>query len=349
MIAKLDHYGVRNETNNWFSSYLKFRKQYVSYNNCSSGLSSIKYGVPQGSILGPLLFLFYINDISNASNFLKCILFADDSNFYASHADINLLLSRMNEEMKNIHTWITSNKLTINLVKTHYVIFHRKRLPSYLETLSIGSTPLERVPSTKFLGLMIQENLRWDTHIRSVARKIEKLNGVLFQTSRNLTQNALKQVYYALIYPNINYCQAVWGSAGPTALKPVITAQKRAIRILAGATRHAHTDPLFLNLGLLKFKDINAYYCSVYIFKALKGIIDNKYFFYRTNEFHALRNSDLLRLPVVTTTQSQKFISFHGVGIWNGLPSDIRNKISLQSFKSSLKRHLLDTYANIVE
>ena len=140
LLAKLDYYGVRNDSNNWFLSYLKYRKQYVSYNNCSSCLSSIKYGVPQGSILGPLLFLIYINDIVNVSNFVKCILFADDSKLYSSHFDINVLLSRMNEELKKIHTWIIVNKLTVNLVKTHYVIFHRKRLPSNLDTLSIGRT-----------------------------------------------------------------------------------------------------------------------------------------------------------------------------------------------------------------
>ena len=208
---------------------------------------------------------------------------------------------------------------------------------------------MERVPNTKFLGLTIQENLKWDIHIRDVARKIDKLNGILYQTSRSLTQNALRQVYYALIYPNIIYCQTVWGSAGPTALKPVITAQKRAVRILTGVTGRAHTVPLFLELSLLKFEEVNTYCCAVYIFKALKGMIDNKYFFRRTNENHALRNSELLRLPMVTTTQSQRFISFHGVGIWNGLPSDVRNKTSLYSFKTSLKRYLLDTNTDNTE
>ena len=255
----------------------------------------------------------------------------------------------MNEELKRVLSWIIANRLTINLGKTQYVIFHRKRLPLDLVALTIGNTTLERVTSTKSLGLIIQENLKWDSHIKNVAGKIDRLNGILYLTSRSLTQNALKQVYYALVYPNIIYCHSVWGSAGVTALRPVITAQKRTVRILTGTTGNAHTHHLFMNLGLLKYKDINTYCCSIYIFKALKGIIENKYFTYRTNQFHDFRNSDLLRTPMVTSTQSQKFISFHGVGIWNSLPSDIRNKTTIQSFKFSLKRHLLNAYTNLVE
>lgn len=126
LLAKLDYYGVRNESNKWFSSYLEFRKQYVSYGGSNSDLFEIRYGVPQGSIMGPLLFLLYINDIVRASQILKFILFADDSNSYISHSDIKLLLSLINQELDKVRTWIISNKLTLNRVKTHYIIFHRK-------------------------------------------------------------------------------------------------------------------------------------------------------------------------------------------------------------------------------
>ena len=346
LLAKLEHYGVRNRSYNWFSSYLQFRKQYVSYDGYNSDLSQVHYGVPQGSILGPLLFVLYINDIVNTSEYLRYILFADDSNFYISHTNINYLLTLMNQEMDKIQKWVITNKLTINISKTHYMIFHRRKLPLNLEPLSIGETVLERVSNTKFLGITIEDNLKWHKHALTVARKLDKLSGILYQTRHMLTERALKQIYYALIYPNIIYCQTVWGAAGSTVIKQVIKSHKRVLRTIVGVGRYAHTDSFYSNLKILKLEDINIFCCALYVFKSLNNLIVNRYFTSRSNDFYSLRDPDLLRLPAARTTQSQSFISYHGVKVWNSLPQDVRNKTSLHSFKMSLKTYLFNKYQN---
>ena len=161
-----------------------------------------------------------------------------------------------------------------------------------------------------------------------------------------LTESALLQMYYALVYPNIIYCQTVWGSAGSVVLKQLVTSQKRVIRTIKGARRYEHTNSIFLDLNILKLEDVNIYCCAIYVYKSLNNITENKYFTYRVNEFHSLRNADLLRLPAVRSTQSKRYINYHGVEIWNSLPPNIRNKTSIQSFKIALKKYLLNRYDN---
>ena len=344
LLAKLDHYGIRSIPHIWFSSYLSNRKQYVCYSGHDSSISPVQCGVPQGSILGPMLFLIYINDIVNSSAYLKYILFADDSNLYASHPDLQSLISDMNRELGKVGDWITSNRLTLNLEKTHYLIFHRKRLPSQYDTLIMGNTTLERVEYTKFLGVIIQDTLKWDRHVQYVTDKINKTCGILYLTRHMLTISALKQIYYSLIYPNIVYCLAIWGAAGNTKTQQVVVAQKRVIRIIASLNRRDHTHGTFLDLKILKFAEIKSYCCAVYVYKSINSIIDSNYFQYRRNEFHSLRDPDLLRVPVVRSTQSQAFIQYHGVKVWNALPSHIRGKNTLASFKSSLKSYFILEY-----
>ena len=344
LLSKLDYYGIRHRAKDWFYSYLSKRQQYVSYNGHKSGLSSTSCGVPQGSILGPLLFLIYINDIIHSSQYLKFVLFADDSNLYLSNDNLNDLTTMLNQELELVRKWIISNKLTLNLNKTHYIIFHRKKIPLHIPSIMLGNSVLERVQFTQFLGVTIQENLRWDKHIQKVSDKVNKLCGILYLTRHQFTTSALNQIYYSLIYPNLTYCITVWGASEKSKISQIILAQKRVIRTVRNLQRRDHTNESFASLKVLKFVDVVNYFHAVYVFKSLNGIKENNYFHRRTNAAYNLRNGDTLQTPVASSTQTQRFIAYHGAKIWNSLPLNIRNKNTLSSFKTSLKSFYITSY-----
>ena len=178
LISKLENYGVNGNNLRWFQSYLKNRKQYLNFNNKITTLSQITCGVPQGSILGHLLFLIYVNDLNNASSVLDPIMFADDTNLFYSHKNIHQLFAKVNEELEKIEDWFKANKLSLNNKKTKYTLFHKNSikddLPLKLPDLKIANNEIERKKAIKFLGVMLDENVNWQEHIRTVENKIAK-------------------------------------------------------------------------------------------------------------------------------------------------------------------------------
>ena len=174
LLSKLEFYGVRGLPLQWFSSYLTNRKQYVSYNGYDSLHLDILCGVPQGSIVGPLLFLIFINDLHNVSEKLFFILFADDSNLLLSGTDVNDLCKQMNHELTNVVNWFKLNKLCLNVKKTNFMIFSAKNKPYSGSELSISvdNVPVDLVYQTKFLGVFIDSKLSWTSPINHVASKI---------------------------------------------------------------------------------------------------------------------------------------------------------------------------------
>ena len=169
----------------------------------------MKCGVPQGSILGPLLFLFYVNDLKNASSVLDPIMFADDTNLFYAHSNIQKLFSTMNEELASINQWFTSNKLSLNAKKAKYSCFQKPikkdDIPLMLPKLTISNHVIERQEFIKFLGVLLDENLNWKEHIKHTENKIAKNVGLLYKARPFLERNALLALYYSYIQAYINY------------------------------------------------------------------------------------------------------------------------------------------------
>ena len=227
LIEKLDHYGIRGNMLNWFRSYLYDRKQYVVVNSTSSSSKTIKYGVPQGSILGPLLFLIYINDMPQISNVAKFIFFADDANIIITADTITELINKVNTLLIEINAWVSTNGLKMNLKKTKYMIFGNTA--NYMEDIVIlfNNTVIERCCHEKFLGIILDEKLNWNEHRKLLAAKISRNAGIIYKLRDIVPDNVLRTLYYSFIQSHLGYCSSTWGMTTKNKLKPLFIAQKK--------------------------------------------------------------------------------------------------------------------------
>ena len=348
LLEKLEHYGVRGQSYKWFESYLRDRKQFVTYNNTISTSKPITHSVPQGSLLGPLLFNIYINDIINVPQHLTSILFADDSCFYISGSTIEPLINYINFDLENIHRWLATNKLTLNIDKSHYVVFTRKNLSRHLiirNPLKINDNILERLNETNFLGVNLTYNLSWKNHINNLVNKVNKYCSILYLTRDSLTLSSLKLIYHSVIYSSISYCNIIWAKAPQVHINKLFIAQKRIVRTIKNRSRFYHTNEDFKSLSILKINDINVYFSCIFAYKSLNLITHPfNYFTFPNRQLHNLRYSDNLRIPFTRSTQGQSSPSYYICHYWNRLPPVIRYKPSVASFKFSLKQYLLSQY-----
>ena len=204
LLSKLDHYGICGNEHALFTNYLSDRHQYVEYNDTISATNSISTGVPQGSILGPLLFLIYINDLPLVTTVFDMLMYADDTTLYCNLN--NNLTDIINGELDKINDWLSANKLSLNVKKTKYMVFHRSQKKVIYPLLKFNNVEIERVTSFNFLGLILDSTLQWQTHTNHISLKISRVIGIMYRLKLIYPQAVLLLLYNALILPHFFYC-----------------------------------------------------------------------------------------------------------------------------------------------
>ncbi len=356
LLRKMEHYGIRGIANQWFTSYLSFRKQHVKLDDVHSVLLDINCGVPQGSILGPLLFLIYINDMRNSVNYSIIHHFADDTNLLCSDKDPAKLRLKMNVDLKLIFEWLCSNRLSLNVSKTEFIIFKppKKQVPQRI-TLKLNGTTLYESPKIKYLGIIMDDKLTWKYHITELCKKVSKSIGIIYKMRKLCPQRIQMSLYYSLIHSQLNYGTCIWGNADAIHINKLRVLQKKAVRIIGNASEyHEHSSPIFKKLNILKFDDQlkMQYACIMWDFEHgnLPKCFTN--YFRKISEIHKYktRNSTSGKLSeninVNTSTHGTNMLKFLGPKVLNAIKGNsfYHNCKTISNFRNKYKSHLINYY-----
>ena len=334
LLRKLQHYGIRGTSNAWFESYLMKRRQSVAINGTMSETAFTKHGVPQGSVLGPLLFLIYINDLHTCIKHSTVRHFADDTNLLYSvkkkeqNRNRNIVRN-LNTDLKSLNHWLLANKISLNSTKTELIYFRKLNKPIPNVKIKLNGITLKESSEVKYVGITFDEHLTFNSHIKIMNAKLKRANNLLAISRHYVPNNTLNQIYYGQFYSHLNYGNQLWGQ-NPSQITQTITLQKKAIRLLSFSHFQAHTDPLFKKLNLLKLVDIikinNIIFTHSTINNKYLAAFSNYFKIKQSNHQHMTTNNPSseystpkgsLEIPVFKTKMGKSSIRYICSNDWN--------------------------------
>ena len=333
LLKKLWCYGFQNQSFDWFESYLTDRQQLTLVNNIMSDmLHEDVYGVPQGSVLGPLLFLLYIDDIKSVIQNAYCHLYADDTIILKGASDPDSLIASLESELSNVDHWLSINKMTINTKKTEVIFFgnkaHLKKLDN--KTVRYLDTPLKRKDKVKYLGVLFDEKMQWKYQIKNITQKASLKLGKIKAIASFLTPHTKKLLVNALVMPYFHYCSPAWSNAAPFRLSKINKKVVDASVFLGREDNYSIYNMLDKDISLLTFKALNNiapnYLCSK--IQMAKNCHSH-------NTRRAAKNH--LQIPSSNTKFGMRTFAYRASKLWNDLPNELLDIKSLLKFKTSVK------------
>lgn len=332
LLYKLSRYGVNGICLKWFESYLSGRKQRVSFNGSTSSLLDVRLGVPQGSVLGPTLFLIFINDFPKCLNGIASVmLYADDINLTISSKSIDNLFRTADMAMHSVNRWVRFNRIVVNIQKTQCMLFCNKRKFN-ISNGSMAGSQIDLVSSCRLLGIVIDEDLKWSEHIDQLCSKLSRSCYALFQLRKSCNLSTLKTFYYSDFYSRMRYGVIHWGMSSD--VSRIFILQKRAIRTLFNLRRADSCRDIFKDNNIFTFYDM-------YIFEVLCYVYKNRNSFdFSLPHGYGTRNCDYVLPPRHRTCAFQKSLTFVGCRLFNVLPNEMKLCTSLHLFRRELKKHM---------
>ena len=348
LLRKLEHYGVRGISNNWFHSYLNNRKQYVSISGSDSKVTNIDFGVPQGSVLGPLLFLIYINDLNHAINYSKTRHFADDTNILNNNHSLKQLQKQLNFDLKQLCNWLKANKISLNCSKTELIIFrHPNKKLNYDLKIKINGKKLIPTNSVKYLGITLDPHLNWSSHVDSLSSKLNRITGMLAKVRHFVPEHTLRNIYFGIFSSLLTYGSQVWGQFFNKHIFRLERIQNKAIRIINFANYRDNTAPLYYKSKILKLSDHIKLENFNYVHNSFNGKLPQplkNYFQLIANTHHfntRCANKLNITLPKVRTQMyGLNSITYQSAAFWNFIVNILSNKQLYYQSKAVCKKYI---------
>ena len=351
LIKKLEHYGIRGIALDLFKSYLCNRKQFVQIDSCKSEIRSIDCGVPQGSVLGPLLFLLFINDLPNCSLSGKFRIFADDTTVFFQCKNADELIATGKTIMIELNAWFRANKMTLNAEKSSFTIFKSNRLniPNLPDQIEFLDKKIDKSSSIRFLGLTLDENLSWDQHINELSNKLKSLFHIFYNIRDFLRESDIKTLYYTLVYSRIKYGISLYGQAAQNKIQKIQVLQNQLLKVLSNKKRRYSTEKLHREFDILMVQDIKNHeiltFVHNYFYNNLPPVFDD--YFIKFNHRYNTRNvNNSYQIKSHNTDTAALSVQIDGSKQWNKLNNELKLIPKRKNFRKKIKKSLVDSYSS---
>jgi hypothetical protein len=348
LLGKLSAIGLNENSVKWFESYLTDRSQVVDMDGTHSSMEKITCGVPQGSILGPLLFLVYVNDMVSAVN-CKLLLYADDSALMVSHSDANIIQERLSTELTSVSDWLVDNKLSLHLGKTESILFGTKhKLKKHSElNITCNNTNITATKAVKYLGLDLDQSLSGNNTGTNVIKKAHSRLKCLYRKGKYLNQYSKKLLVSALIQCHYDYGCSIWYTPLSKKLKTKLqTSQNKVIRNILNLLPRSHIGAdIFRNLNWLPIESRVSQIKVTHMFRILnnespKYLRDGISKMHEKHKYNT-RSGEMALFKPKLNTQGQKTFLYTAISQWNSLPKDVQSETTKEGFKKKVKKYLL--------